>query len=110
MTSQAQTAEGAHAPHAHEESRTLAYLVVAGLLAVLTAMEVWVSYIHALLPILVPLLLVLSGAKFALVVMFYMHLRYDSWTFSAIFLPPLLIALGVVVILIVLMLRFFAGF
>ena len=112
MTSQAQTAEGAHAPPhaAHEESRTLAYLVVAALLAVLTAMEVWASYIHALLPILVPLLLVLSGAKFALVVMFYMHLRYDSWTFSAIFLPPLLIALGVVVILILLMLNFFKGF
>jgi len=111
MTSQAQTAEGAHVPpHAHEESRTLAYLVVAALLAVLTAMEVWASYIHALLPILVPLLLVLSGAKFALVVMFYMHLRYDSWTFSAIFLPPLLIALGVVVILILLMLNFFKGF
>jgi cytochrome c oxidase subunit IV len=110
MTSQAQTAEGAHAPHAHEERRTLAYLVVAGLLAVLTGMEVWASYIHALLPILVPLLLVLSGAKFALVVMFFMHLRYDSWTFSAIFLPPLLIALGVVVILVVLMLNFFKGF
>jgi energy-converting hydrogenase Eha subunit A len=42
--------------------------------------------------------------------MFYMHLRYDSWTFSAIFLPPLLIALGVVAILITLMIRFFAGF
>jgi cytochrome c oxidase subunit 4 len=110
MTSQAHTADDAHAPHAHEGSRTIAYLVVAGLLAVLTAMEVWASYIHALLPILVPLLLVLSGAKFALVVMFYMHLRYDSWTFSAIFLPPLLIALGAVVILIVLMVRFYAGF
>ncbi|MGO9060481.1 MAG: cytochrome C oxidase subunit IV family protein [Candidatus Binataceae bacterium] len=110
MSSQVQTAQGAHAAHGHEESRTVAYLVVAGLLAVLTAMEVWASYIHALRPVLVPLLLVLSGAKFALVVMFFMHLRYDSWTFSAIFLPPLLIALGVVVILITLMIRFFAGF
>ncbi len=110
MNTQAQTANGAPAPHAHEESRTLAYLVVAGLLAVLTAMEVWASYIHALRPILVPLLVVLSGAKFALVVMFYMHLRYDSWTFSAIFLPPLLLALIVVVVLIALMIRFFAGF
>jgi cytochrome c oxidase subunit 4 len=93
-----------------EQSRTLAYVVVAGLLAVLTAMEVWASYIHALLPILVPLLLVLSGAKFALVVMFYMHLRYDSWAFSAIFLPALLVALMVVVVLVMLMLKFFAGF
>ncbi len=107
MTSQAQTAGGVEHPH---ESRTLAYLVVAGLLAVLTAMEVWASYIPALRPILVPLLVVLSGAKFALVVLFYMHLHYDSWAFSAIFLPALLIALIVVVSLVALMLRFFAGF
>lgn len=105
MNSQAQTVETGH-----EQSRTLAYVVVAGFLAVLTAMEVWVSYIHALRPILVPLLLVLSGAKFALVAMFYMHLHYDSWTFSAIFLPALLVALSVVVILVALMVRFFAGF
>jgi cytochrome c oxidase subunit IV len=107
MTSQAQTAGGVGPQH---EPRTLAYLVVAGLLAILTAMEVWASYIHALRPILVPLLVVLSGAKFALVVLFYMHLHYDSWTFSAIFLPALLMALAVVIILVALMLRFFAGF
>ena len=104
MNSQAQAVEGP------EQSRTLAYVVVAGFLAALTAMEVWVSYIHALRPILVPLLLVLSGAKFALVAMFYMHLHYDSWAFSAIFLPALLVALAVVVILVALMVRFFAGF
>jgi len=107
MNPQPQTADG---PGPHEESRTLAYLGVAAMLAVLTRMEVLASYIHALIPILVPLLLVLSGAKFALVVMFYMHLRYDSWTFSAIFLPPLLIALTVVVVLVMLMLKFFSGF
>jgi len=106
MTSQTPTA-GISQEH---ESRTIAYVVVAGLLAVLTAMEVWSSYIHALRPILVPLLVVLSGAKFALVALFYMHLHYDSWTFSAIFLPALLIALSVVVILVALMIRFFAGF
>jgi cytochrome c oxidase subunit IV len=105
MNSQAQTAQGTH-----EQSRTLAYVVVAGFLAVLTAMEVWVSYIHALRPILVPLLLVLSGAKFALVAMFYMHLHYDRWTFSAIFHPALLMALIVVTVLVALMVRFFAGF
>ncbi len=105
MNSQAQTAEAAHEP-----SRTLAYVVVAGLLAVLTAMEVWVSYIHALGVVLVPLLVVLSGAKFALVVLFYMHLHYDSWAFSVIFVPALMLAMTVVVILLFLMIRFFEGF
>ena len=93
-----------------EPSRTLAYVVVAGLLAVLTAMEVWVSYVHAIRPILVPLLVVLSGAKFALVVLFYMHLHYDNWTFTAIFVPALALAITMVVVLLVLMLRFFEGF
>jgi cytochrome c oxidase subunit IV len=105
MSPQEQTLE---APHG--QSRTLAYLVVAAILAALTAMEVWVSYIHALRPILVPLLVVLSGAKFVLVVLFYMHLHYDSWAFTAIFVPGLLLAGSVVVILLGLMVRFFAGF
>lgn len=100
----------AEAGAGEHESRTLAYVVVAGFLAVLTAMEVWVSYVHALRPILVPLLIVLSGAKFALVAMFFMHLHYDSWTFSAIFLPALLIALLLVIVLVALMVRFFAGY
>ncbi len=105
MSPQEQTFEAAHG-----QSRTFAYLVVAGILAFLTGFEVWVSYIHALRPILVPLLVVLSGAKFALVVLFYMHLHYDSWAFSAIFLPALAIAASVVIILVALMIRFFAGF
>ncbi|NIT63094.1 MAG: hypothetical protein GWO39_04655, partial [Gammaproteobacteria bacterium] len=47
-------------------------------------------------------LLVLSGAKFALVVMFYMHLRFDSPIFSGVFVAPLMLAVLVVVALIVL--------
>jgi cytochrome c oxidase subunit IV len=105
MSPQQQTVEAAH-----HESRTFAYLVVAGLLAFLTAFEVWVSYIHALHPILVPLLVVLSGAKFVLVVLFYMHLHYDSWAFTAIFVPGLALAITVVLVLFGLMVRFFAGF
>lgn len=105
MTSQAQAIE----IHEHE-SRTVTYVVVAGILAALTAIEVWVSYVPALLPVLVPLLIILSGAKFALVVMFYMHLHYDSWAFSAIFLPALLVGISVVVVLLGLMIRFFTGF
>ncbi len=105
MSPQEHTAEaGDH------DSRTFAYLVVAGILAFLTAFEVWVSYVHALQPVLVPLLVVLSGAKFALVVLFYMHLHYDSWAFSGIFLPGLALAASVVIVLVGLMVRFFAGF
>src|SRR5438105_1886715 len=100
-------AETTAAPVRHE-SRTLTYVVVAGILTVLTAMEVVASYnVQALGPILVPVLIVVSGAKFALVIMFYMHLRYDSWAFSAIYLPVLLLTVGVIVYLVLLMDAFY---
>jgi cytochrome c oxidase subunit 4 len=39
----------------------------------------------------------MSAAKFAIVVMFYMHLKYDAKLFRALFTGPLLI--GVIVII-----------
>jgi len=47
----------------------------------------------------VPVLLVLSAAKFTLVVMFYMHLKDDDKFFSFLFGAPLVIAVGVMVAL-----------
>jgi cytochrome c oxidase subunit 4 len=70
---------------------------VAAILTVITVLEVAVIYIRALTPIVVPLLLVMSAAKFALVVLFFMHLRYDSRVLSFVFGGPLLIAIGIVV-------------
>jgi cytochrome c oxidase subunit 4 len=71
---------------------TTVYLIVAGFLVLLTAMELTVFYVHALRPVLVPVLLILSAAKFALVAMFFMHLKYDGWALSTIFIFPLIIA------------------
>jgi cytochrome c oxidase subunit 4 len=71
------------------------YLAIAGILTVITLVEVGVFYVPAFKPVLAPLLLVLSAGKFALVVMFYMHLKFDHRIFSAILLVPLFIALGV---------------
>ncbi len=71
---------------------TTTYLIIAAFLLVLTAMEVTVFYVHALRPVLVPVLVVLSGAKFALVAMFYMHLKYDGWLLSGVFAFPLIMA------------------
>ncbi len=88
--------------HGHAAPSALVYVVVAAVLTVLTGLEVGVFYIHALREVLVPLLVVLSGCKFALVVMFYMHLRYDSFGYSIIFLPLLLLATLVICVLITL--------
>lgn len=78
------------------------YVIVAGFLVVLTAMELTVFYVQALKPVLVPVLLILAAAKFALVAMFYMHLKYDSRIFSAIFFLPMLMAVILTVALLML--------
>ncbi|HKF29171.1 MAG TPA: cytochrome C oxidase subunit IV family protein [Candidatus Binataceae bacterium] len=68
------------------------YLMVAVFLVVLTVMEITVFYVPALKTVIVPVLLILAAAKFALIAMFFMHLKYDSWTLSWIFVFPLTIA------------------
>jgi heme/copper-type cytochrome/quinol oxidase subunit 4 len=68
------------------------YLIIAAFLIVLTAMEITVFYVHALRPVLVPVLIVLGAAKFALVAMFYMHLKYDGWLLTGVFVFPLMVA------------------
>jgi cytochrome c oxidase subunit IV len=71
------------------------YLIVGGFLIVLTAMEITVSYVHALRPVMVPILVVLAIAKFALIALFFMHLRYEKWLLNATFAFPLAFAMGV---------------
>jgi cytochrome c oxidase subunit 4 len=86
---------GGHAAAGHVAT----YVKVAVILSVITAIEFAAIYIRAFTPILVPLLLVLSAAKFALVVLFFMHLRYDSRVLSTVFVGPLVIAVGLIVAL-----------
>lgn len=75
------------------------YLSVAGVLTVITLVEVGVFYVPAFQSFLAPVLIVLSATKFSLVVMFYMHLKSDHRIFALIFTVPLLIAAGVSVAL-----------
>jgi cytochrome c oxidase subunit IV len=83
----------------HEHASVRIYLRVALILTLVTGLEVGVIYIRQLSPIVVPLLLAMSAAKFALVAMFFMHLRYDRRPLSAVFVGPLLLATGLAVAL-----------
>ena len=68
------------------------YLRVAIILAAITAAEVGVFYVEGLGKGIIPVLVLLSGVKFTLVAMFYMHLRYDARLFSGLFVGGLVLA------------------
>ncbi|HEX9726872.1 MAG TPA: cytochrome C oxidase subunit IV family protein [Gemmatimonadales bacterium] len=87
----------ATAEHAHPTTAT--YLAIAVVLTVITVVEVGVFYVPAFQAVLAPVLVTLSAAKFALVVMFYMHLKTDHKLFTLIFTAPLLVAVAVVIAL-----------
>jgi cytochrome c oxidase subunit IV len=88
--------------HAHPSVDV--YLRVAAALVILTVLEVGVFYVPAFHPLLVPVLLVLSAAKFTLVVMFYMHLKADDKFFTFLLGAPLVLAVGVMIALLFLFL------
>jgi cytochrome c oxidase subunit 4 len=91
-----QSAPGApEAQHHHiEHPDWKQYKWVALWLFLITIVEVWVYYIPSFVasPFFVPGLLIMSAVKFAVVVMFYMHLKYDHKLFRALFVGPLFIA------------------
>jgi cytochrome c oxidase subunit 4 len=96
-------AEAVHSGH----PTPLTYFKVAMTLSVMTAIEVGVFYIEDLGKGIIPVLAVLSSAKFALVAMFYMHLRYESRLFSTFFVAGLVLAVSVVFAVLALF-RFFS--
>ena len=79
------TADRAHADH-KEHPTWKQYKWVAFWLTLITAVEVWVYYTpFRESTMFAPVLLVMSAAKFAIVVAFYMHLKYDHWIFRRLF-------------------------
>ena len=89
------------AEHEHAHPTGATYLKVAAILTLITVIEVWAYYIPALVssPLFNPSLLVMSAAKFAIVVLFYMHLKYDHKLFKALFTGPLIVATGTILAL-----------
>src|SRR3984893_258986 len=80
--------------HAHPGPKT--YALIGVVLAIITLVEVWAYNQPFLRPALVPILLALSAVKFATVVGFYMHLRFDNPLFLAVFGFGLAVAFSVI--------------
>ena len=75
------------------------YWKVALFLTLITVAEVWVYYIPSFVAsrLFIPSLLIMSAVKFATVVLFYMHLRYDHRLFRVLFTGPLIIAIVTII-------------
>ncbi len=76
-------------PHAsgeeHHHPGVKEYVEIGVILAVLTAIEVGLYYADVPRQVAVPALLALTAAKFVLVVLWFMHLRFDSRWFRRLF-------------------------
>jgi cytochrome c oxidase subunit 4 len=93
-TDQPESEEGEHI--SYEEHSDREYFTIAAVLALLTALEVTASYIDVG-PLFIPLLIVLMAIKFALVVLFFMHLRHDARVFHFLFWSGVILAVAVYV-------------
>ena len=68
------------------------YIRVAIILALITLIEVGVFYLDFNRTAFILVFVFMSGVKFAIVIMFYMHLKFDNILFSRLFLGGLAIA------------------
>ena len=93
---------GTHEVHAHAHPTAKKYLGIAIILTIITVIEVAIFYIPAMHPFLPPVLLTLSALKFALVAMFYMHLKFDHRLYSWVFVVPMCFAAVIIIALLAL--------
>ena len=78
-------------PEHHPSDRQ--YVNVFIILFLVTALEVAIYYVTALKDLLVPFLIAFAVVKFALVALWFMHLRFDSRVFRRFFLVGIVLAL-----------------
>jgi cytochrome c oxidase subunit 4 len=95
---EAASVEDPHAVHERPHPRDSEYIKIAVILGVITAAEVATYYADMSTALLVTLLIPMMIAKFALVALWFMHLRYDSRVFSAGFVFGLSLAAGVYIV------------
>lgn len=90
--------EAEHTSHHPSDGQ---YIRIAIILTIITAAEVAIYYVEGIRSILVPVLIVLSVAKFAAVVGYFMHLKFDDRRFMLLFAAGLGIAIAVMAALVI---------
>ena len=98
--------EGGHPPvAAHAHPGPFEYIKVAFVLAAVTAAEVIVYYMSGLKSVLVPVLIGMSVLKFALVGLYFMHLKFDTRLFRRLFAMGIVLAIIVYSVVLATLLR-----
>ena len=80
----------------HEGLSDKQYIVVALVLAAITALEVSLTYVDVG-PLFLPALLILMAIKFFTVVLYFMHIKFDNKLFGWLFYTGLALAVFVYV-------------
>ncbi len=84
--------ETGHAETEHHGASDKQYIMIALLLAALTAIEVSTYYVD-FGPLFMPTLFILMIIKFVIVVSYFMHLKFDNKMFSYMFYSGLILAI-----------------
>jgi cytochrome c oxidase subunit IV len=77
------------------------YVMVAIVLSIATAVEVGLYYLDIPHPLFVAMLLLFAIFKFSLVVLWFMHLRFDNAIFRRLFVTGLILAIAIYTIVLV---------
>ena len=98
MASDSHAAEQSHgSPYGPRE-----YVLITLGLAVITAVEFWLSYTDLATAPLATLLIILSAIKFGTVVALFMHLRFEARLFTQMFVFGLVLGAAILLALIML--------
>ena len=81
--------------HGPKHPSALEYIQIGVVLAVITIGEVAIYYTGIAHNLLVAIIIVLGILKFSLVVLWFMHLKFDNRLFSTMFLMGLIAAMAV---------------
>jgi cytochrome c oxidase subunit 4 len=95
--------EGEHAAGARQRSHPTVrqYLLIGLLLTLITVVELAASY-SDIGSLLIPILIVLSAVKFAVVVAYFMHLRFEHALLTQLFACGFVLACALLIALIAL--------
>jgi len=83
----------AHAHVEHFEGSNKLFLSVWGWLLVLTAIEVYLGYIHLSIHLMLTILVGLSLIKAAMIVAYFMHLRFERLSLVLTLIPMLVVCI-----------------